>query len=856
MRRRVQVDWSFHRAAVQRGRKNDLIGVLAVAVALRSHARRLLLFVASSLIPLSSFASSADRQVVLIDASRPDRTPGPARYDAGSSRSPAGDEIGLNSRYLTFNGKPWIPVMGEFHFSRYPRARWEEEILKMKASGVEVIATYVIWIHHEEIRGQFDWAGQRDLRAFAQLCARRGMYLVVRIGPWAHGEVRNGGFPDWVVQQGHTRQNDPFYLQAVRTWYAEMGRQVNGLLWKDGGPIIGVQLENEYAARGQNAGEAHILMLKKLAREAGFDVPLYTVTGWDNAVVPQRAVLPVYGGYPDAPWDASLTDWKTPELYAFRTRTRVAADLPADSTLQDPVPFLTAELGAGNEPTYHRRPILKPDDVAATVPVMLGSGVNLLGTYMFQGGENPDGRLTTLQESQTTGYPNDVPLKSYDFQAPLGEFGEERASFRKLKVFQYFLNDFGADLAPMAVAPAAVQPKTPADLGPIRASVRVHSGSGFLFVNNHVRHAQMPARPAVQFEIRIPEQVLTLPSHPIDIPSGAYFIWPFNLRVEGIGIRYATAQLFTRLRSPGGNTLVFEAQRGIPVDFAFDAGTKVESASSGGVSHQAGITLLEGIEPGLNSSIELSGPSGAHVRILVFTAEEAENAWKIHTSGTDRLLITPQDFFSDDTQPVRACLQSRGAPQFDFTLLPAPPSDPHATLPLTRVRTSAQMAHFAARADAVEPAIRVDQIQPAAEADPIRLGPPRAPAGQRVAEAPSGSAFQHAAQWQITLPAIATNAMDELFLRIRYTGDVARLYGSGNLLDDNFYNGAPWDVGLSRFLDLRKSNRLALDILPLRQDAPIYIETDHRPAFNGARQVVSLDSVELVPQYRLEVDLP
>ena len=76
-------------------------------------------------------------------------------------------------------------------------------------------------------------------------------------------------------------------------------------------------------------------------------------------------------------------------------------------------------------------------------PVMLGSGVNLYGTYMFQGGENPDGKLTTLQESQATGYPNDVPIKSYDFQAPLGEFGEERASFRKLKVFQYFLNDFG-----------------------------------------------------------------------------------------------------------------------------------------------------------------------------------------------------------------------------------------------------------------------------------------------------------------------------------------------------------------------------------------------------------------------------
>ena len=93
-------------------------------------------------------------------------------------------------------------------------------------------------------------------------------------------------------------------------------------------------------------------------------------------------------------------------------------------------------MGGGIQDTYHRRPVIQPDDVAAMVPVMLGSGVNLYGTYMFQGGENPDGKLTTLQESQGTNYPTDVPVKSYDFQAPLGEFGQEREVFRKLKGLQ------------------------------------------------------------------------------------------------------------------------------------------------------------------------------------------------------------------------------------------------------------------------------------------------------------------------------------------------------------------------------------------------------------------------------------
>ena len=111
---------------------------------------------------------------------------------------------------------------------------------------------------------------------------------------------------------------------------------------------------------------------------------------------------------------------------------------------------------------------------------------------------------TTLQESQATGYPNDLPIKSYDFQAPLGEFGEERASLRRLKVFQYFLNDFGADLAPMTVHAPNRCPATP-PISPFPApSVRSNGDAGFIFFNNYVRNYAMPARQAAQFHIRLP----------------------------------------------------------------------------------------------------------------------------------------------------------------------------------------------------------------------------------------------------------------------------------------------------------------------------------------------------------------
>ncbi len=422
--------------------------------------------------------------------------------------------------YLTMDKRPWLPVMGEFHYSRVPEAEWEEELLKMKSAGVQIVSTYVIWIHHEEIEGEFDWSGQRDLRRFVELCEKHGLYVIVRIGPWTHGEVRNGGFPDWLLTKGPTRRNDPTYMASVATFYAQVSAQLKGLLWKDDGPVIGIQLENEYSARGPLQGEEHILALKKLAIKSGLDVPLYTVTGWDNAVVPKGEVLPVFGGYPDAPWDASITDLPPNEVYMFRFQSRVAGNMlnegrPRVSEAdQLDTPFLTAELGGGVQDTYHRRPVIEPDDIAAMVPVMLGSGANLYGYYMFQGGQNPDGQLTSLQESQATGYPTDVPAKSYDFQAPLGQFGQERTSFRKLKVFHYFLNDFGSELAQMSVHAPVKTPQSPADFSVVRASVRSDDQQGFLFVNNYVRGATTPVRNKTQFQILLPQSELRIPEKP------------------------------------------------------------------------------------------------------------------------------------------------------------------------------------------------------------------------------------------------------------------------------------------------------------------------------------------------------
>ena len=103
-------------------------------------------------------------------------------------RNPAGNSLAVTSSHLEFDGVPVVPAMGEFQFSRYPCLAWDEELVKLKMGGLTIVASYVFWIHHEEEEGRFDWSGNRNIRYFVELCRRHGLRVLLRIGPFAHGE--------------------------------------------------------------------------------------------------------------------------------------------------------------------------------------------------------------------------------------------------------------------------------------------------------------------------------------------------------------------------------------------------------------------------------------------------------------------------------------------------------------------------------------------------------------------------------------------------------------------------------------------------------------------------------------------
>lgn len=796
---------------------------------------------------LASTVSAAPLTVTVTEPPQPET----GYFKMGVASSPEGHRITVDSRSLRYDGQPWIPVMGEFHFSRYPADEWRSELLKMKAGGIDVVATYVFWIHHEETEGKWNWSGDHDLRRFVGAARDVGLHVIVRCGPWCHGEVRNGGLPEWVVERKDwkVRSTDEKFLAACRTLYAQIAQQIEGLLWKDGGPVIGVQVDNEYGGPA-----AYLLALKGIAREVGLDVPLYTRTGWPALATPMPLgeILPLYGVYAEGFWDRELTSmpgryWVGFHFSRLRSDAAIATEMLGtgsgkDEADVDKYPYATCEIGGGMMSSYHRRILIDPRDIESTTVIKIGSGSTLPGYYMYHGGRNPEGEHTTLMEAQNTLLTNwnDMPVKTYDFQAPLGEFGEVRPHYHRLRRLHSFLRDHGSELAGMLTALPDQRPAGKDDVTTLRWAARSDGRRGFVFLSNYERSRDLPAKTDVQFAITLADgSRVVMPHAPVTIPSGAIAWWPFNLNLGGATLSWATAQPFSHiLEANGTRTVFFAATPGVESELAFATSEVANLHSTGRLTEAAGVTVVRGIVPSRHAAVTIETKNGNRIRCVVLDEEDSLAFWKGPLAGRNRAVISKADLvFDGETLHATAT----GPGEHSLAIFPAPRDVTLGGRAVRPAGTDGLFVRYTLPIATRTRPIPFELVRPAGALREIKI----APLKSGVAMQPTDEDFTAAAVWRIRVPEDLDPKRRPL-LRLDYVGDVARVLAGGKLVTDDFYNGNPRHVGLWRREVAGESGKLEFAVLPLQKGAPIFLAERARPEFGENPAVADLRSAVLI----------
>jgi beta-galactosidase len=716
----------------------------------------------------------------------------------------------------------------------------------MKAGGITVVATYVFWNMHEFKEGKFDWTGDLDVGQFTELCAKNGLEVLMRVGPFAHGEIRNGGLPDWLYGRPiDVRSNDPAYLFYTNRLYQEIGQQLKGLMFKDGGPIIGVQLENEYqhstapwgftytdapkertvAGRDTkiiqdgvginnsgnefaNEGRDHMKTLKKLALKAGLIAPIYTATGWGFATIVEKGSIPVMAGYAYPFWESSI---RPSPFYLFKNIHQKPDYLPVSYDV-NLYPSLAAELGTGMAVTYSRRPRVPGESFLPLMVRTVGSGTNGLGFYMYHGGTTPS--IGNYFFTEGAGLHN----KSYDYQAPIGEFGNVSSGFYPLKLINYFLKCYGNDLAPLYPILSTTNDSIKAtNTKTLRYSVRSDGNKGYLFMHNFQDHLVMNDFQDLKIDITTKSDVVSFPeTGTFTLKAGSSAIFPFNVNYDGVEIRLATVQPFCSFTNKKKRYNVMTTVDGIAPEMVFKGKVKI-NGSGIKTSIRNGNTVIS-FPTEKKSEFQVKG-----VSFLVLPDSDAKNAYLIGKANDEKLVISKALVLENGEQ---MSLISKNQENIDFAIYPASANVNSLEGTITKAKS---------------------QLKNSSE---WRVSVPKIEAKIQLIQA-------DASHFVLKSGSLDLSKVNDVFITFDYRGDRGICMMNGELQTDDLYTSKPWTIGLKKFQEALKTTDMYFYFMPMAKDAPYlsYLDKEVLPDFGDKKSFLEIKKPLISVEYKVNVVL-
>lgn len=312
------------------------------------------------------------------------------------------------------NGKPFVVKAAELHYPRIPRPYWEHRIKMCKALGMNTVCLYVFWNIHEQREGEFDFTGQNDVAEFCRLAQKNGMYVIVRPGPYVCAEWEMGGLPWWLLKKKdiRLREQDPYFMERVRLFEQKVGEQLAPLTIQRGGPIIMVQVENEYGSYGED--KAYVSAIRDIVRESGFNEVSLFQCDWASNFTKN--------GLDDLTWTMN-----------FGTGADIDSQFKRLKELRPTSPLMCSEFWSGWFDKWGARHETRPaDKMNAGIDEMLSKGISF-SLYMTHGGTS----FGHWAGANSPGFAPDVT--SYDYDAPINEYGQATPKFYELqKVMQKY----------------------------------------------------------------------------------------------------------------------------------------------------------------------------------------------------------------------------------------------------------------------------------------------------------------------------------------------------------------------------------------------------------------------------------
>ena len=334
-----------------------------------------------------------------------------------------------NKTFL-LNGKPFVVKAAEVHYPRIPRPYWEHRIQMCKALGMNTVCIYVFWNIHEQKEGQFDFTGNNDVAEFCRLAQKNGMYVIVRPGPYVCAEWEMGGLPWWLLKKKDIklRERDPYFMERVKIFEQKVGEQLAPLTIQNGGPIIMIQVENEYGSYGED--KPYVSEIRDCLRSIyGKELSLFQCDWSSNFEK---------NGLDDLTWTMN-----------FGTGANINDQFRRLGELRPNAPQMCSEFWSGWFDKWGARHETRPaKDMVEGMDEMLSKGISF-SLYMTHGGTS----FGHWAGANSPGFAPDVT--SYDYDAPINEYGHATPKFWELRKMMAKYND-GKKLPAVPKAPMPI----------------------------------------------------------------------------------------------------------------------------------------------------------------------------------------------------------------------------------------------------------------------------------------------------------------------------------------------------------------------------------------------------------------